>query len=66
MVAQHIKRNGYSRNDVLKILYGMQKPIQEKSLDASNTGCMFDRTPDSIGISQGSARLRLRPILVEV
>ncbi len=51
MVAKQIKRNGCSRNDILQIFYGMDQPIKEMMLIASNRWCRFDRNTDIVGIS---------------
>ena len=51
MVAKKIKRNGCSRNDILQIFYGMDKPIKEMMLIGSNRWCRFDRNTDIVGIS---------------
>ena len=51
MVAKQIERNGCSRNDILQIFYGMDKPIKEMMLIASNRWCRFDRNTDIVGIS---------------
>jgi len=51
MVAKQIKRNGCSRNDILQIFYGMDKPIKEMMLIASNRWCRFDRNTDIMAIS---------------
>ena len=53
MVAKQIKRNGYRRNDILQIFYGMDKPLKEMMLIASNGWCRFDR---NIYIEQSSVQ----------